>query len=184
MTEQKTTTQQKLTLGQAIDKIVEALQSVDETSRPTVLATVCAHLGIPTATAVAMKPSIPATVATSLQALPQHVTHTPAAATPAAADIRALKTQKQPGSAQQMACLVAYYLQELAPEKERKDTVSASDIEKYFKQAGYQLPKKLDQILVDGKKSGYFESVARGEYRLTAVGYNLVVHSMPRPQSK
>jgi hypothetical protein len=173
-------TEQKITLGQAIDKIVEALQSIDETSRPTVLATVCAHLGIPAAAAVAMKPSMPATVATSLQALPQHTTQ----AVPAPVDIRTLKSQKQPSTAQQMACLVAYYLQDIAPENERKATISADDLDKYFKQAGYKLPKKMDQVLPDSKKTGYFESVARGDYRLTAVGYNLVVHNLPPQPSK
>lgn len=175
-------TEHKLTLGQAIDKIVEALQSIDEAARPTVLATVCAHLGIPAAAAVAMKPSMPATVTTSLRELPQHTAHAPAAPTPV--DIRSLKSQKQPTTAQQMACLVAYYLQEIAPENERKATISADDLDKYFKQAAFKLPKKMDQILPDSRRAGYFESVARGDYRLTAVGYNLVVHNLPPQPSK
>ena len=96
-----------------------------------------------------------------------------------ATDIRSLKTQKQPNSARQMACLVAYYLQDLAPEEERKNSITTADLEKYFKQANYKLPTKLEQVLVDSKKSGYFDSAARGEYKLTRVGYNLVTHSMP-----
>jgi hypothetical protein len=79
-----------------------------------------------------------------------------------------------------MACLVAYYLQELAPDEEQKQTVSTQDIEKYFKQAGFKLPKALEQILRDAKSSGYFESAGRGEYKLNAVGYNLVAHSLPK----
>ena len=172
----------KITLGQAIDRIVEALQSIDEASRPTVLATVCAHLNIPTAVAATMKPSIPTTVSASVQPLPP-----PSAAQSGAVtvvDIRSLKTQKQPKSASQMACIVAYYLQEVAPEPERKTAISVADTEKYFKQAGFQLPKKLGQLLIDAKMSGYFESAGRGEYRLTPVGYNLVVHNLPATNSQ
>ena len=78
-----------------------------------------------------------------------------------------------------MACLVAYYLQEVAPDAERKSTVTAGDLDKYFKQAGFKLPSRPGQVLIDAKGDGYFDSTGRGEYRLNAVGYNLVAHSMP-----
>ena len=94
-------------------------------------------------------------------------------------DIRRLKEEKKPNSARQMACLVAFYLQEHAPTTERKDTITTADLEKYFKQAGYKLPEKLEQLLIDCKRSGYVEAAKRGEYKLTRVGYNLVTHSMP-----
>jgi hypothetical protein len=167
----------QLTLGQAIDRIVEALQSIDATARPTVLATVCAHLQIPMAAAVTMKPTMPPSVPASVETLPT----APAfqAANNAVLDIRTLKLEKQPKTAGQMACLVAYYLQDAAPESERKATISAADLEKFFKQAGFKLPKALDQLLVDAKHSGYFEAAGKGSYRLTPVGYNLVVHNLP-----
>jgi hypothetical protein len=106
----------KLTLGQAIDRIVEALQSIDETARPTVLATVCAHLGIPTAAAVAMKPNIPTTVPASVQALPTPVI--PHASGAPIVDIRTLKTQKEPKSAK--ACLQNGFSQSKTAAKVRK----------------------------------------------------------------
>ena len=79
-----------------------------------------------------------------------------------------------------MACVVAYYLQAVAPITERKQEISTPDLEKYFKQAGYPLPKKLGQVLIDAKAAGYFDATDRGAYKLNAVGYNLVVHSLPR----
>ena len=91
-----------------------------------------------------------------------------------------LKEKKQPDSARQMACVVAYYLQEHAGDDEKRSAVSAADLEKYFKQASYPLPSKMPQILVDAKLAGYFEQVSRGEYKLTRVGYNLVAHSLPK----
>ncbi len=78
-----------------------------------------------------------------------------------------------------MACVVAYYLTELASADERKDSVSTQDLEKYFKQAGFKLPQKMEQVLPDAKRSGYFETAGRGEYKLNAVGYNLVAHNLP-----
>lgn len=84
-----------------------------------------------------------------------------------------------------MACVVAYYLKELAPQTEQKNTVIAKDLEKYFKQAKFILPKTIQQILPDAKQSGYFESATgKGEYSLNAVGYNLVAHNLPKNKSK
>lgn len=163
----------KLTLGQAIDQIISALEALDQDARNTAVSAACAHL--------------------NLKMLPEGQGHGGADHPPAQAeaaidhhahhgkkvDIRSLKEEKSPDSAKQMACVVAYYLQELAPDTERKDTVSTQDIEKYFKQANFKLPKGVEQVLVSAKRSGYFETAARGQYKLNAVGYNLVVHGMP-----
>jgi hypothetical protein len=83
-----------------------------------------------------------------------------------------------------MACLVAYYLQELAQPNERKDTITTADIDKYFKQASFKLPKVIPQVLPNAKSSGYFDSAGSGSYKLNAVGYNLAVHTLPRKKSE
>lgn len=168
----------KITLGQAIDKIIEALDPLDPDARRTAVEAACSHLGISLSTPQSPPlppPAPPGNGVGVVQALAGA-----AASTAAVKDIRALKEEKQPTSATQMACIVAYYLQELAPLHERKDTIKTADLETYFKQAGYKLPRKMDQVLVDAKSAGYFESVARGEYRLNTVGYNLVVHNLPK----
>lgn len=95
-------------------------------------------------------------------------------------DIRRLKEQKQPGSANEMAALVAYYLAEVAGGTERKPEVEISDVEKYFKQASFRLPKHPKMALVNAKNAGYFDATGGGKYKLNPVGYNLVVHSLPR----
>jgi hypothetical protein len=94
--------------------------------------------------------------------------------------IRDLKEEKQPSAANQMAALVAYYLSEVAPESERKDAINASDLERYFKQAGFKLPKVISQALPNAAAAGYFDSTGNDLYRLNPVGYNLVVHGLPR----
>jgi hypothetical protein len=94
-------------------------------------------------------------------------------------DILMLKEQKQPSSGTQMIALMAYYLAHLAPEGERRDTISVDDISKYFVQAQYPLPGSKSQALIHAKNAGYLDPSERGEYRLNSVGYNLVAHKMP-----
>ena len=63
-------------------------------------------------------------------------------------DIRSLAEEKAPRTAIEMAAVVGYYLAEAAPERERKDTITATDIRKYFKQAPYRLPRDARMTLV------------------------------------
>jgi hypothetical protein len=154
------------TLGSAIDQALQALGGLPEKEQEIAIMTVCSVLGIGKVLA---------------RATIQEGAHAAAAAASSPArtpiqDIRALKEQRNPSSARQMACLVAYYLQELAASDERKAEVSAADLEKYFKQANYELPRKMKQVLIDCKSAGYLDSVRRGVYRLNAVGYNLAAH--------
>lgn len=93
-------------------------------------------------------------------------------------DIRTLKEEKSPKTAIQMAVLVAYYLSRVATSEEKIDTIGVAEIDKYFDQAKYPLPKSSSALLVDTKRAGYFESVERGRYKLNPVGYNLAAHSM------
>lgn len=173
----------KITLGQAIDKGIEALEGLDQGARQTALAAICSHLNL-AAPSESLQHS--ASRQQAADALAVHSENPPSSTAPATrlVDIRTLKTEKKPNSARQMACLVAYYLSECAPEGERKEAVTPSDLEKYFKQAGYRLPSSMKDILPNAKKAGYFESGgSRGSYKLNAVGHNLVVHSMPSPKS-
>ena len=155
------------TLGQAIDTIVEALRDLDDLSRVGAIRAACEHL------TVALPSKLAARESASLDA----------SARPDSSpviDIRALKDAKKPSSANEMAALVAYYLQEIAVPPERKTAVDVSDMQKYFKQANFKLPRVPRVILGNAKTAGYFESAGSGQYRLNPVGYNLVVHNLPR----
>jgi hypothetical protein len=100
------------------------------------------------------------------------------AATPPlrATDIRSLKEERQPSSVNEMLALVAYYLSECAPMDERKEFIMRADVEKYFKQAAYPLPQRLDVVLPNAASAGYLDALGSGQYKLNPVGYNLVVH--------
>jgi hypothetical protein len=156
------------TLGTAIDEIITALEGLEPNARATAVTAACAHLGIPTGTG----PPSESAQSNVLESQPK------------VSDIKTLKQEKGPRSTSEMACLVAYYLQELAQPKERKDTLTTKDIEKYFKQANFKLPKVVPQVLPNAKASGYFDSAGSGSYKLNAVGYNLAVHTLPRKKSE
>jgi hypothetical protein len=145
-------TETKPTIGRAIDQIVEALGSFDEKDRKAILNTVCQHLGIEVGQTIESEHAGSATAHRRI--IENKPPSTPTPDIKRDLDIRTLKDQKGPTSARQMACLVAYYLQESAPEGERKDSISRADLEKYFKQAKYKLPTKLEQLLVDCKAAG------------------------------
>lgn len=174
-------TNKKPSFGEAVDLMVETLKAFDEKQQRTLVATVCELLdlkgaqppALPKPAAEPIPPTLKPPNSSNLNTTPQGQ----------ATDIRSLKEEKKPKSATQMAAIVAYYLKELAPEEERHETIKTTDLEKYFKQARFELPKKLEQVLIDSKRAGYFEPAARGEYKLTRVGHNLVVHRMPVAES-
>ena len=176
--------EKKPSFGEAIDLLVNTLKAFDGKQQQTLLATVSALLDLKVDTAKSH-----ATPAAGNSSVPQPQLATQLGTTGTASngerrsdqgtDIRSLKEEKSPKSATQMAAIVGYYLKELAPESERRSTIRTSDLETYFKQAKFALPKKMEQVLIDSKRAGYFEAEARGEYKLTRVGHNLVVHRLP-----
>ncbi|MFY2763931.1 hypothetical protein [Arenimonas sp. MALMAid1274] len=169
---------EKMSLGKAIDILLEALEPLDEASRETAMLAVCRQLKISSGPAPKEAGSSDRPTEVDQSAPTSSSPQAPAKAA-LRVDIRSFKDEKKPNSVKQMACVVAYYLKELANAEEQKETVSSADLEKYFKQAGYKLPTRMPQVLIDAKASGYFESVGRGEYKLNAVGHNLVAHNLP-----
>jgi hypothetical protein len=175
----------KKTLGKAIDEIIAAVEALDEPARMTAVRAACEHLGL--------------TVPNSSEGRRDEPPSPPAPPVPPAAssagageppkqaavyDIRSFKGQKAPGNAIEMACVVAYFLESLAGPAERKGEVSAADLEKYFKQGGYPLPKRMPQLLVNARGAGYLDSTGHGKYKLNPVGHNLVAHKLPKKSSK
>lgn len=169
----------KKTLGSAIDEIVAALEALDDSARITAVRAACEHLGMATPT---QGVSAPASLNNDIKGglATEKIDNILPATTHPITDIRTLKEQKQPTSADEMACLVAYYLDTLAPPTERKKEISSKDLDKYFKQSGYRLPKRMPQVLVNARSSGYFDSTGDGKYKLNPVGHNLVVHNLPK----
>jgi hypothetical protein len=159
---------------QALEQVIGALDPLDQEARARVLDYTFKRLGIEDSLPTHQRKSLPSAsddVSTSEPMIsppsPKH-------------DIRTLRDEKQPTSANEMAAVVAYYLADLAPTDERKAEIGTADIEKYFKQAGHPLPKVVEKTLQNAAAAGYLDSAARGLYSLNPVGHNLVAHGLPR----
>lgn len=162
----------KKTLGHAIDEIIASLANLDEQSRIIAIQAACNYLKITISNEVLVGDN---NLQTKLQTpsedkkiIKQII------------DIKTLKEEKKPTTAIEMTCLVAYYLENYSTESEKKSNITTIDLEKYFKQASYPLPKVPKQALIDAKSAGYFDSVGKGLYKLNPVGYNLVAHKLPK----
>ncbi len=162
----------------AIKSVADALESLTPEQQRHVIDYVTEALGITTVHGGAAAPSRPPLTPAETPRIEAR------APSRGQTDIRTLKDEKQPRSANEMAALVAYYISELLPAGERKDSITTGDIDKYFKQAPYPLPARVAQTLPNAASAGYFDSVGRGQWRLNPVGYNLVAHNMPTGSSE
>jgi hypothetical protein len=159
----------------ALEAVFDALQPLDDEARSRVVEYTLKRLGMRELPSGADSPA--GAPVTPIEEQPQDRAK-------ATTDIRSLKEKKNPASAIDMAAVVAYYLAEAAPPGERKETVSAADLEKYFKQAQFALPGRIGSTLPNAAAAGYFDSAARGEYRLNPVGHNLVTQNLPRSSAE
>jgi hypothetical protein len=155
----------------ALQVVIDALEPLDDDARSRVIDYTLKRLGIrelSTASPVLIPPA-DASASEAPPSVESQIT-----------DIRSLREEKQPSTAMEMAAVVAYYLSEAAPPYERRELVTTADIERYFKQAQYRLPSRLDMVLSNATAAGYFDRAARGEFRLNPVGFNLVTQTLPR----
>ncbi len=155
----------------AIGAVVAALRPLKEDERRSVLEYVLRRFG-----------AVPLQLQPAMQSAPlgpSVAPSTPYSESGAIHDIRTLRQEKAPKSANEMAALVAYYVSELAPPSERKPEINKTDIERYFKSAGFKLTAHAGPTLVNAKNAGYLDGGSdSGYYKLNPVGYNLVVHRL------
>jgi hypothetical protein len=101
------------------------------------------------------------------------------------ADIRSFFEEKQPSSDIEAAAAAAYYNQYLAPESQRKEAIDSDSLTEAFRLAKRPLPAKTIWTLTNARNAGYLDSVGEGgQFRLNAVGYNLVEHGMGKGASE
>lgn len=158
----------------AIQQVIAALSQLDSEARARVISYVFQRLGI---SSPALLSEAGATGTTPLHGLEPAA---PVQQGRRQMDMRTFGQEKNPRSANERVAVVGYYLSELAPADERKAEISAADITKYFKRAGFPLPGAARMTLVNAKNAGYLDAGAgRGTYKLNPVGHNLVAHSLP-----
>lgn len=168
----------KTSIGKALDVIVEALKTLEEAEKITVIKAACEHLKIPVVKTTQKGQDGAEDMAAAA------TTETTQGSKEKITDIRTLKETKNPRNDIEMICVMGYYLEKYAPEGEAKAAFQPEDIKKYFDQAGFPLPKVANQALINTKKAGYLDSAGRGKYKLNPVGYNLVAHTLPRKKKK
>jgi hypothetical protein len=167
-------TEGAISVGEAIDTLIRTLKDLDADTRATVLLAACSHLKITLPSVVTSHPATGTAVPG-----PEPLAEQSSVLT----DIRSLKDKKEPKSANEMAAVVAFYLAELAPLSDRRAEVGQKDMIKYFKQAGFKLPKNPRVLLHNAAAAGYFDTLGDGLFRLNPVGYNLVAYALPRGAS-
>lgn len=96
-----------------------------------------------------------------------------------AKDIRTFVAEKQPRSDIHFVAVVAYYQRFLAPEPDRKDSIKSDDLQTAARLSNRAVFKKPTTTLNNAVRLGYLDRGARGEYRLNAVGENLVAMTLP-----
>lgn len=172
----------------AITALLTALGPLDAEARVHVIEFVVKRLGIKlpgdsiAAALVSTKPEL-----AGFGAHGEHLTPLPGASEannppprPAhVVDVRSFAEGKNPQTMSERVAVIAYYLAHEAAPADRKDRLTWDDIEPYFKQAGFPLPTASHMALTNAKNAGYLVPVDRGQYKLNAVGHNLVAHKLP-----
>lgn len=184
MTEESEETVEKLPAGEtpkaddveAVGAVVKALRPFSEDVRQRIVDSALTLLGTaPSSRTLGRPPPAPEAAPEAPPA--DRLTE---AGAPPARDVRELREQKQPRTANEMAAVAAYYLSRLAPTELRQDFITSADVKKYFEQAGFLQPGDPLMTLVNAKNAGYFDSLGGGRYRLNPVGFNLVTHGLPK----
>lgn len=159
----------------AIKTILKALEPLDDDVRTNVLEYVLKKLNMSVNEILGSS-----TIPRELVQEPTKHSPEPNSEMPTGMHIREFKELKAPKSAMEMAAIVAYYLQYVVQESERRDSITSADIETWFRIADYPLPN-IQYVLPNTRNAGYVDSATgTGAYKLNAVGYNLVKHSLPR----
>jgi hypothetical protein len=96
-----------------------------------------------------------------------------------APDIQSFVKTKNPRSDVQFAATVAYYYQFVAPESERKTSISESDLVDACRKVGRERPQKPYFTLNNAFHAGLLDRPEKGSFSLNAVGENLVALTLP-----
>jgi hypothetical protein len=98
-------------------------------------------------------------------------------------DVKSFVTEKSPKSDVQFAAVAAYFYRFEVSQAERKDVILPQDLQDAGRQArGFGFKKPL-ATLNNAVALGYFDRGGRGEFKLNAVGENLVAMALPGTDS-
>jgi hypothetical protein len=99
---------------------------------------------------------------------------------PATQDIKSFVAAKNPRSDVEFAATVAYYYQFVAPDAEKKNSITEEDlIDAYRKMADRERPAKPYFTLNNAFHKGLLDRPTKGAFSINAVGENLVAMALP-----
>jgi hypothetical protein len=97
-----------------------------------------------------------------------------------AKDIKSFVQSKNPQSDNQFAATVAYYYRFEAPEGERKESITATDLTDATRMVGRDRVARPAQTLINAHQQGLLDKAGeRGSYAVNTVGENLVAMALP-----
>jgi hypothetical protein len=94
-------------------------------------------------------------------------------------NIKAFVAEKKPTSDNQFTATVAYYYRFEAPDAQRKDAITAEDLQDACRKAGRERLKNPAQTLINAHSVGLLDKAERGAYAINSVGENLVAMTLP-----
>lgn len=94
-------------------------------------------------------------------------------------DIKAFVEEKNPKSDIQFAAVVAYFYRFEAPEPDRKEAITSTDLQEAARLAGRPRFRKPSVPLNNAVRQGYLDRAERGSCSVNAVGENLVAMTLP-----
>jgi hypothetical protein len=94
-------------------------------------------------------------------------------------DIKSFIDGRTPRNDVQLAATVAYYYRFVAPERDRKDAITADELIDACRLAQRRRPARARQTMFNALRGGVFDKVGRGAFRLNSVGENLVAMVLP-----
>lgn len=103
---------------------------------------------------------------------------------PGAKDIKSFIAAKNPKSDNQFAAVVAYYHRFEAPLSERKQSVTAEDLQEATRKAGRDRLKRPIKTLHSAHRIGLLDKAGRGQFSVNTVGENLVAMTLPQANGK
>lgn len=96
-----------------------------------------------------------------------------------AQDIKTFMENKQPKSDIQFATATAYYYRFEATPDQRKESITADNLQDAARLVGRQRFAHPVMTLNNAKNQGYLDLASRGAYRVNSVGENLVAMTLP-----
>jgi len=165
--------------------VVETLKDFDSKEREMVFRWAAESLGLTLPSGA--NPSPTSTAPTPTQTVPPQTTSVVTLQSTAAQDIKSFIVAKNPHSDVQFATAVAYWYQFIAPESEKRKSITENELLEACRKVDRERPDRPYLTLNNAFHAGLLDRPKKGEFSVNAVGENLVAMTLPSdgsPKSK